>query len=709
MSWKSALAKSTKPVVEFARPAFTPYKVNMAKVVTVDFETYFDVDYTLRKLSTSEYVRHPLFKIQMIGIKIGNRPTKIYDGKKGTAALKAIDWTTHSLLCHNTAFDGFIMSHHMGIVPYLYHDTLSMARGLHSNEVDGDLDSVAKFYGGTGKVEGFLEKTKGVRDWPPALFKEGAVYCTQDNDECRRIFGLMTPKLPADEMELIDLIIRMFCDPVLKVDIPRVEAEYARELERREKLFYIAANPIDHDIGGMYYDEAFHKKTLLKGPKERAYEGPERLMQIAKRLIGNNEFFAEQLRKLDIDPPKKISPAWIKLPPAQKAENLDKKWAYAFAKDDLVFVNLPDDIDRWKGGLDQNKKKDVLLIAAKRMRIENLVQARLAVKSTGNVTRAERFLEAGKDGMPLPVGYAYSRAHTHRLGGNNKMNMQNLARGGELRMSILAPTGYEIGVADSGQIEARVNAWLWGQEDLLQDFVKADLDPKGPDAYTNFAEQIYYRPITKADKTERFVGKVCVLGLGYQMGAPKLQITLAKGALGGPPVFFDLQTCHRIVNTYRVKNYKIRDGWSVCNEIIEDMAAGRRGAHKCLSWEAGVLWLPNGMSLKYPGLKKDKNEDTGWDEWTYQSGDFRSKIYGGLLCENIVQALARIIVMSQMLVINRKYRAVMTTHDEVAALAKIRDADKCVAFMIKTMRTPLAWCPDIPLAAEGGHARNYSK
>ena len=709
MSWKSALAKSTKPVVEFARPAFTPYKVNMAKVVTVDFETYFDVDYTLRKLSTSEYVRHPLFKIQMVGIKIGGRPTKIYDGKKGTAALKAIDWTTHSLLCHNTAFDGFIMSHHMGIVPYLYHDTLSMARGLHSNEVDGDLDSVAKFYGGAGKVEGFLEQTKGVRDWSPALFKQGAVYCAQDNDECHRIFGLMAPKLPADEMELIDLIIRMFCDPVLKVDIPRVEAEYARELERREKLFFTAVNPVDYDIGGMYYNEAFHKKTLVKGPKERELEGVERSMHIVKRLMGNNEFLAEQLRLLDIEPPKKISPAWMKMTTAEKAENLDKKYAYAFAKDDLAFVNLPDDIDRWKGALDQNKKKDVLLIAARRMRIENLVQARLAVKSTGNVTRAERFLEAGKDGMPLPVGYAYSRAHTHRLGGNNKMNMQNLPRGGELRLAILAPKGYEIGVADSGQIEARVNAWLWGQEDLLQDFVKADLDPKGPDAYTNFAEQIYYKPITKADKTERFVGKVCTLALGFSMGAPKLQLTLAKGALGGPPVFFDLQTCHRIVNTYRTKNYKIRDGWSVCNEIIEDMAAGRTGTHKCLAWEAGVLWLPNGMSLKYPGLKKEKNEDTGWDEWTYQSGDFRSKIYGGLLCENIVQALARIIVMSQMLVINRKYRAVMTTHDEVAALAKIRDADKCVAFMIKTMRTPLAWCPDIPLAAEGGHARNYSK
>lgn len=709
MSWKSALAKSTKPVVQFARPQFNPHSVDWAKLVTVDFETYFDSDYTLRKLSTSEYVRDPRFKIQMVGIKIGRRPVKIYDGKKGVAALKAIDWKTHSLLCHHTQFDGFIMSHHMGIKPHLYYDTLSMARGLHSNEVDGDLDSVAKFYGGAGKVEGFLEKTKGALNWPTPLFKEGSIYCAQDIDECHRIFTEMVPQMPAEEIELIDLIVRMFCDPVLKVNIPRVEAEYARELERREKLLFAAANPADYDIGGMYYDATFHKKTLLKGPAERALEGSERLMQIAKRLIGNNEFFADQLRKLDIEPPRKISPAWKKMSTEEKAANLEDKWAYAFAKDDLDFINLPDNFDAWKGTLNPNKKQDVLLIAAKRMRIENLVQARLAVKSTGNITRAERFLEASRDGMRLPVGYAYSRAHTHRLGGSNKMNMQNLTRGGELRQSIEAPDGYEICVSDSGQIEARVNGWLWGQSDLLDAFRAADLNPKGPDAYTDFAGQIYHRVITKEDKTERFVGKVCVLGLGFQMGANKLQMTLAKGALGGPPVFFDLQTCNRIVNTYRTKNYKIRDGWAICGDIIIDMAEGRTGAYKCLAWEKGVLWLPNGMSLKYPDLRKSKNEETGWDEWTYQSGDFRSKIYGGLLCENIVQALARIIVMNQMLVINRKYRAVMTTHDEVAALAKKAQAPKCVEFMIATMRTPLKWCLDLPLNAEGGHAPNYSK
>lgn len=78
-------------------------------------------------------------------------------------------------------------------------------------------------------------------------------------------------------------------------------------------------------------------------------------------------------------------------------------------------------------------------------------------------------------------------------------------------------------------------------------------------------------------------------------------------------------------------------------------------------------------------------------------------------CENIVQALARIIVMEQMLMIDKKYRCVMTTHDEVVAHPKLREAEKCYQFMYQCMTTPLWWCPDIPLAAKGGWAENYSK
>jgi hypothetical protein len=198
------------------------------------------------------------------------------------------------------------------------------------------------------------------------------------------------------------------------------------------------------------------------------------------------------------------------------------------------------------------------------------------------------------------------------------------------------------------------------------------------------------------------------------MGAPKLQMTLAKGALGGPPVFFELSECVRIVQTYRRRNYRIEAGWKICTGIIEDMAAGRSGRHGPISWDKGVIWLPNGLSLKYPDLKM-RVGDKGYDEWTYSAGvsesgkEIRKKIYGGLLCENIVQCLARLIVGWQMLQIDKKYPIVMTTHDEAVAHPKKKDAVKCDAFMDKWMRTPPAWCADIPLNCEGGFADNYSK
>lgn len=689
----------------FIRPEFPLSVVDWTRLVTVDFETYYDVDYTLSKLSTSEYIRDSRFKAQMVGIKIGRKPTKWYPHAKVKAALQAINWGTHSLLCHNTQFDGFIMSHHYGIVPYKYYDTLSMARGLHSNEIGASLDEVARFYGKGSKIEGVLELTKGVLNWPKPMIEQTAKYCVQDVDLTFEIFEEMHDKFPADEMDLVDLTIRMFCDPVLKVDIPRVEVELKRELDRREKLFYSVLNPKD------YYDD----KTVLKTKAERELTGVERDMLIVKRVIGSNDKLAALLRAEGIDPPVKISPAWMKKSVADR--NDEDKWVFAFAKDDAKFTSIPDDIDLWRGTLDPNKKKDIPLISTKQDRLRSLVDTRIAVKSTTNITRAQRFLTAGANGMSLPVGYAYFRAHTGRWGGNNKMNMQNLTRGGELRLAILAAKGHNLAVVDSGQIEARVNGWLWDQTDLIDAFVAADTWDKSKgvargndrDAYCKAGDLVYGREITTTDKMERFVGKVITLGLGFGMGANKLQMTLAKGALGGPPVFFTLDECRRIVNMYRRKNFQIEKGWKKCTEIIEAMADGRTGSWKCISWEKGKLWLPNGMSLKYPDLKKSRNDETGYDEWSYQSGDIRKKIYGGLLCENIVQALARIIVGWQMLQISRKERVVMTTHDEVVTMPTIKRAPSCFAFMTKCMSTAPSWCSDIPLACEGGYDVNYSK
>lgn len=699
--WKSALTKVTAVLApQFVRPDFSVKEIEWDRLVAIDFETFYDDEYTLKKLSTSEYVRDPRFKAQMMYLKVGTKPARIIPPHRIASELRRINWATHSVLCHHTHFDGLILSHHYGVVPSFYYDTLSMARGLHSNEIGAGLDEVSMYYGGAGKIHDVLETTKGVRDWSPTLFKSVTPYCMNDGDEMLRVFNEMLWSMPVEEMDLIDVIVRMFCDPLLQVDVPRVQAELTRELAERDALLTSILDPAP------YYND----KTVLKTKAERALVGKERDILIVKRVIGSNDRFAQLLEAEDVDPPVKLSPAWMKKPKSERSDDDPDKWAYAFAKDDVQFINLPNDMTRWTKRYDLNNTVEVALCATKQTRLQALVDTRIAVKGAGNITRAERFLISGKAGS-LPAYYAYSRAHTHRLGGGDKRNLQSLKRGGELRQSIKAPSGHALVVGDSGQIEARVNGWLWGQSDLLAAFRASDAGT-GLDPYCIMASRIYGRTITKADKEERFVGKVLTLGLGFQMGAFKLQMTLAKGALGGPPVLITLEEAKRWVNIYRTANRKIETGWAICASIIEDMAAGRTGSHGPINWEKDCIWLPNGMRLHYPDLRKARGEN-GYDEWTYGSTlsgvPIRKKIYGGLLCENIVQALARIIVMYQMLDLSRTMRMVMTTHDEMVACVKTRGADFAFQRMMARMVKPLKWCMDLPLNAEGGHAPNYSK
>lgn len=706
MGWGSAVSKSTPraPAAPKVKPKFdpsegkspsiiiNPLKVDFSKLVTLDWETFYSTEYTLRNLSTSEYVRDERFHEHMVGIKIGSKATKVVHTDDIKSALHDIDWAHHDMLAHHTQFDGFILSHHHEIRPRFLYDTLSMARGLHSNDIGAGLDEVAQFYDVGNKTPNVLEQAKGILNLPPALRKAMAKYCAQDVNLTLEIFKRMLSQVPEREMRMINMTVRLFTDPVLKVDLPLVEKELVREIAHKEGLL-LASLGKPKEIEKMLKVGVVATRPEITDMKKKGVIDPDTrqiLLHRAKKAIGSNEVFANMLRALNIEPPLKISEAYFK--------NRDpaKKWTYAFAKTDLAFTSLQESPDQ---------------------KIRDLVEVRLSVKSTTNETRAGRFLEAGKNGWCLPVYLRYYGAHTGRWSGGNKMNMQNLKREdpddpentGILRKSILAPKGYVVVVVDSGQIEARVNGWLWGQDDLIEAFRQADLG-KDRDAYCKFADKIYGRVITKKDKLERFVGKIAVLGLGYQMGHNKFQNTLALGTMG-PPVFFEEALCKQIVNTYRRENYKIKQGWDFCsNVILPQMARGISGEYKCLRWEKDKIWLPNGMCLKYPKLKSEKNEDTGWEEWSYERKGDRAKIYGGLLTENLVQALARIIVAEQMLDIDDAgYRVVTTTHDEVVCITKKANAERCFKAMMKSMRTAPAWCSDIPLNCEGGYAVNYSK
>lgn len=629
------------------------------RIITLDFETYYAQDYSLRNkdLNTSEYVRHPSFKAQCVGIKIDDQPAIWVRDHNVAAALRTIDWSTSALLAHHAAFDGLILSHHYGIIPAYYLDTLSMARALHSNGIGASLDTVAQFYGLGNKVPDVLDKTKGVRDLSDEVMNALGMYCGVDAELCRMIFDKMIEGFPQDELDLIDLTIRMFCDPVLQIDIPRVEVALKEEQDERAALIAATGIPI---------------KELSSSDKFAAH---------LANLIGDDCV------------PYKTSPTTGKL-------------TYAFSKQDLGFLELKEHHDT---------------------RVRSLVAGRLAAKSTIGESRAMRFLAVGADGKKLPVYLNYYGAHTGRWSAGNKMNLQNLKRGGELRRSIIAPEGHVIVVADSAQIEARVTAWLARDQELL------DLFAEGADVYKHMAGQIYQIDPDSVTKDQRFIGKIAVLGLGYGMGWKKFQHTLATGAMG-PAVELSDDECQRIVRMYRTARHKITTLWKGLELVLYKMVIKRPGEFGPLRHDdAYKVWMPNGLYLNYPFLTADiDNEErlTNYRYYDYQTGVARSmgldttknshKIYGGLFTENVVQALSRIIVGAQMMDISRylkerdgidgmRRKVVSMTHDEVICVVPENEADQTLDYMVSAMRKPPMWCSGIPLNAEGGFARDYSK
>jgi len=199
--------------------------------------------------------------------------------------------------------------------------------------------------------------------------------------------------------------------------------------------------------------------------------------------------------------------------------------------------------------------------------VRTIVEARLGTKSTIEETRTQRFLGVAERGR-IPIMLNYYGAHTGRFSGGDKLNLQNLPRGGALRRALAAPAGKCVVACDSSQIEARLVAYLAGQDDLVQSF------REGRDVYSEFATDVYQRRIVKTDKVERHVGKTCVLGLGYGMGPTKFQHSLATGFI---TVQVDDNEAQTIVALYRNKYHRIQAFWNWCNHQLSEIVAGASG------------------------------------------------------------------------------------------------------------------------------------
>lgn len=648
-------------------------------LIFLDIESYYDSDYSLKKMPTPNYILDPRFELQMVATKVittGEEPGEhtIVDGTDFGAWLAQYDPSSTTTVTFNSLFDNSILAWRYGFVPHTMLDALGMARALLGHELTNfSLRNVADFFG-LGAKGNQLENMKGKRREQiiaEGLWPSFCSYALQDNALCEGIFYKLYPQFPWSERRIMDMVIRCCVEPRFLCDVPMLE-KHLEEVRAAKAQMLVDAENIE-------------RTTIMSTPKFKA---------------------ALEARGVEVE--MKISPTTGKETPA-------------FAKTDEFMETLQDHPDP--------------VVAA-------MAAARLGFKSTLEETRTEKLLSIARldwgvcrpewAGLPLmPVPLRYGGAHTHRLSGDWKLNMQNMptVRGSKgkskLRQSLIVPDDCEVVTCDLSQIEARIAAWICGCTKLVDEFA-AKKDP-----YSLLASEIFGEPINRKLKDangkviyeiEGFIGKTGILGLGYGCGKDNFDTMVIRSARAqGLDISqkYNRAIGDKAVDSYRRRYMEIPRGWLVLNNLISSAWLSGSGSAKFGPGEIsyGDVLLPSGLSLRYaePGTRMG---DDGRTEYRYRYGKFWHKLYGAKLLENIVQALARIVVMNAALRIRdrglheanpRDYRFVLQAHDELVFIIQKSHLDVAKKIILEEFRRRPSWGPDIPLDAEIGQGKNYGE
>lgn len=341
-----------------------------------------------------------------------------------------------------------------------------------------------------------------------------------------------------------------------------------------------------------------------------------------------------------------------------------------------------------------------------------------------------------------------------------------------LRSFIRAEKGKKLLACDFAAIEARVLAWLAGEQELLDTFAN------GGDVYKGMAAKIYSVDVKDVTKVQRHVGKTAILGLGYGMGAESFQRACELMA----KVSLDLSMAKLVVKTYREANPRIKEFWSALNRACTDAVKNRDGWHRVGRLEtcADDSWLrirlPSQRLLRYRSpkvvkiiapwtdgytgiiyaqaedrtrlegmgvtlgehkgdhfadctvptrvaasasrllrMELERMEPTYIDQIEYMSVDSTTRkwsptrTYGGKLVENVTQAVARDFLAEAMLRVESKgYSIIATIHDEILSEVPDEPAWNLTEFE-SLMRAVPAWGNGCPIAVEGFEAERYRK
>jgi DNA polymerase len=336
----------------------------------------------------------------------------------------------------------------------------------------------------------------------------------------------------------------------------------------------------------------------------------------------------------------------------------------------------------------------------------------------GRLIQPQNFPRAAFKTMRLLMRYLVLAAHVDvdfiRLCWGNPLD----AVASALRGCLIPAVGKVFIVRDLSQIEARVIAWLAGQQDIL------DVFAAGKDVYT-------YTQILLGLRS-RQEGKVVVLGLGFGMGPGRFQENAASNGLK-----FTAEECEHIVKEWRAANPKIVQFWwdldNAAKNVIGDWHAhpahpvtirwvgkkielqtSRARNGSCLL----TILLPSGRRLYYRNARLEQDPDnamrvqivySGVDTYTKKWTDVRT--YGAKLAENITQAVARDVIVEAALRVDAQNlgKLVLSVHDELLFEVDELDAQACEGFISVEINARPNWAPDLPVASEGGILRRYGK
>lgn len=643
------------------------------KIITLDYETFWSQTHSLSKMTAPEYVMHPDTELQSLAVKHGSdAPFILFGAEDIQTWADDTDFSDTLLLGHNmSGFDCMIAAWRNGINPKAWGCTLAMAKPIHAKVAGGSLRALSEHYG--LKAKGFLEhvNTKGKRleEFTPEEIEKMREYNGDDVDICYDLFCKLIPQTNLRELKIIDATIRMTTEIHFKLDMPLLHETLEKERRRKREVLVAIGEIID---------------------PERLYTDDDGGVEVTRKELGSAAKFGAVLRKLGADVPMKPSPS-----------NPDKMIP-ALAKTDEGMHELLEHDNDW--------------VAA-------AAQARLDVKSTLLETRLQRFITIGElfDGM-MPIFLNYCGAHTTwRWSGAQKLNQQNLPRinpknpqlTDALRKCLTAPPGKKVVSVDLSGIELRVNHFLWRVPSSVKLY---QADQHDADLYIEFAaKHMYHIPEDEVTDEQRFVGKVAHLSLGFGAGAKTFR-AFAKGY----GKVYTLEESQEIVDTWRKAYPQIVQGWTKCHGALSEIKRGNSGAQIdkwgfCTPCKGGIK-TPMAL-IRYPELRQELFEGEDGSkrrEWVYNNRRKRPRIYGGKLCENLVQHLAREVLADMWLDyletdIGKIYPVAHTVHDELIFVCDEDDAEELLGTVEGIMAAGVDWWPELMTSGKGAIGDNYGE